>query len=124
MKSTLAVETLELKISYFLRYGVFISAFFLAVGWLGEFIHAPDAISHFQVYSPVSLLQMIQTALRESDIFRLSSLLGLALLVSLPIIRVFLTAYLFIRNRDWYLASMAIFVFGVLTISFFLGIDL
>ncbi|RYZ49861.1 MAG: DUF1634 domain-containing protein, partial [Proteobacteria bacterium] len=54
----------------------------------------------------------------------LLSIGGLGILVLLPILRVMLTAYLFIKQRDHYLAAMAIFVFAVLLGSFFLGIEI
>jgi uncharacterized membrane protein len=123
-RSDAKVEALEWKIGRFLRYGVFTSAFFLTLGWAGEYKRAPHAIEHFQVYRPLSLIRMVEQALIAHDVYRLLTLFGFATLIALPIIRVLLTGYLFLRNRDWSMAAMAIFVFGVLTLSFFLGLEL
>lgn len=117
------LSRLELKISFFLRYGVFVSAAFLFVGWMGQIFQSSDRLSHFQIYRPEPLEMIIQKALSLSDYPMLSAVLGLAILVSLPIIRVFLTAYLFIQSKDWYLAAMALFVSAILCLSFFLGIE-
>lgn len=119
-----SIESLELKISYFLRYGVFTAAGFLALGWFGRLLTTEGSLDHFQIYEPESLKILIQKALSAHDYAMLSATLGLTILISLPIIRVFLTAYLFLKSKDWYLAAMAIFVFAVLSVSFLLGIDL
>lgn len=115
---------LELKISYFLRYGVFLSAAFLAFGWIGQILQSQDRLNHFQIYQPEALSVTLHKALGNSDYPMLSAILGLSVLVSLPIIRVFLTAYLFIQSKDWYLAGMAIFVSAMLCLSIVLGIAL
>lgn len=119
-----SMANLELRISYFLRYGVFLSAFFLGLGWLLRLTTSNETLDHFQVYDPQPLQDMIEKSFISQDYSMLSATLGLAILIYLPTIRVFLTAYLFLRNRDWYLAAMAIFVFAVLILSVLLGIDL
>ncbi len=119
-----SLERLELKISYFLRYGVFASAFFLAISYLGQIFSKDDRLSKFKVYEPVPLVTTIRSALEAQDYFLLSAIVGLSVLISLPIIRVLLTGLLFLKAKEWAMASCAILVFAVLLLSFFLGIEL
>ncbi|MBC7662058.1 MAG: DUF1634 domain-containing protein [Chitinophagaceae bacterium] len=115
---------LELAISIFLRWGVFVSGTLLAIGWVGLWLKSGDVLENFRVYRPEHLSVTIDTAWRAHDYAMLSSILGLAVLVALPISRVLLTAYLFIKQKDHYLAAMALFVFFALLGSFFLGIEI
>ncbi len=115
---------LELRISHFLRYGVLVSLLFLGGGWLAQIVQSQDRLTHFQVYQPTPLIQMLESALMHGDYAFLSISFGLAVLISLPIIRVLLTGILFVKNQDWILAGLAFFVFSVLCLSFFLGAEL
>lgn len=124
MNNDTELHRLELAISRFLRWGVATSGLFLAIGWIGQILQSGDVLAHFQEYHPESLALMLEKAWGLRDYPMLIAIGGLGVLVSLPILRVLLTAYLFMRQRDGYLSLMAIFVFCVLLGSFFLGVEI
>jgi uncharacterized membrane protein len=124
MSNDQELHRLELKISSFLRYGVLVSAVLLGLGWIGQILKSGDVLANFQNYHSESLRLIIEKALATQSYGVLLSIAGLAVLVLLPILRVLLTAYLFIKQKDHYLAAMAVFVFAVLLGSFFLGVEI
>lgn len=124
MKKDSEIHRLELAISHFLRWGVMLSALLLALGWFGQLLQSGDVLANFKTYNPEPMTAIVSKAWAIHDVPMLISVAGLAVLVSLPTLRVLLTAYLFVRQRDTYLAAMAVFVFAVLMSSFFLGIEM
>ncbi|RYZ50080.1 MAG: DUF1634 domain-containing protein, partial [Proteobacteria bacterium] len=101
------LHRLELAISNFLRYGVAASALLLGLGWAAQILQSGDVLANFQTYRPESLRLIMEQAIATRSYGILLSIGGLGILVLLPILRVMLTAYLFIKQRDHYLAAMA-----------------
>lgn len=130
MTSSKTVETksslheLELLIAYFLRWGVLSSGMLLLVGWLWMLSQEGDVLGQYQDYHPEGLLESVHWALLLNNKAYLTALAGLVLLVLLPVIRVFLAGVLFIKDREYRMAAMALAVFVALVTSFFLGIEL
>lgn len=118
------LESLELKISKFLRLGVLCSGFFLLLGWLGNFSFENSNPARFATYSPVDMFTSIEVALMGGNWALLLSYLGLIILISLPMIRVLLTAVLFLKQKENILAAIAGFVLVALIVSFTFGIEL
>lgn len=123
-KQDQSLHDLEMTISKLLRLGVMGAGILLALGWLWLLFNNGDVLAGFSNYEPHSFFETIQWALINRDKAMLISMAGLALLVSLPIIRVFMTAVLFVKQKDFILAIMAFAVFACLIASFMLGIDL
>ena len=119
-----SLHDLELTISKLLRLGVMAAGVLLAIGWVWLLFNNGDILASFSTYEPHSFFETIQWSLINRDKAMLVSMAGLALLVSLPIIRVFMTGVLFIKQKDFVLAIMAFAVFFCLLASFMLGIDL
>ncbi|MGE5086709.1 MAG: DUF1634 domain-containing protein [Bacillota bacterium] len=119
-----SLHELELTISKLLRLGVMAAGIFLAVGWIWLLFNNGDLLASFVNYEPHSFFETIQWSLINQDKAMLISLVGLALLVLLPIARVFMTGVLFIKQKDFILAGMAFAVFVCLIGSFILGVDL
>ncbi len=118
-------QELELKISYILRYGVFLSAIFLGIGWGGNLLSGQSqGLYHYQTYQSVNFIQSMEKTFTQGQWFVLLSYLGLMILISLPLIRVFLTGVLFAKNKEKAMSLMAFAVFAILLGSFCLGIDL
>jgi uncharacterized membrane protein len=115
---------LELKISHFLRKGVFVSLFFLVVGWVGQIFLHSNSLEPFQNYSPLTLMENLNLAISQRNYFLLTSYSGLFVLISLPVIRVFLTAILFLKQGERALSVIAFLVLLTLIVSFSLGIEL
>jgi uncharacterized membrane protein len=119
------VDELEYRISLFLRRGVFTATFLLAVGFLGQifFPHTEQSLGIYQKFEGIPFAIRLQTAIFENNWFSLFSCAGLVALISLPIIRVALTGFLFWRNNEKAMSLMALAVFFMLILSLCLGID-
>lgn len=119
-----SLHELELTISQILRGGVLFSGIFLLVGWLWMWFRDGDNLQTFTSYEPRPLIENIHWALVMNDRALLISLFGLVTLVCLPLVRVLMTGFLFIKQKDKGLAIMAFTVFIALVGSFLLGIDI
>lgn len=119
-----SLHELELLIAYFLRWGVLGAGILLLVGWLWMLSQEGDVLGQYKDYQPVDLIESLHWALIMNNKAYLTALAGLVLLVLLPVIRVFLAGVLFIKDREYRMAAMALAVFVALVTSFFLGIDL
>ncbi|TAK72869.1 MAG: DUF1634 domain-containing protein [Dehalococcoidia bacterium] len=112
----------EIWISNTLRIGVLIAAAILSCGLVLLFVrgHEPGdaATLHQLIHSrstAVSLRQIIDH-LRDphaSDIIRL----GILALILTPVVRVAMTAWLFLALRDWVFLAIVLVVFGVLMVG-------
>lgn len=118
------LESLELRISKFLRLGVLVAGFFMLIGWISQSINQPDSLLALKTYHSSTLSETLSNAWTTSSWGVLISYLGLAILISLPITRVFLTAVLFLKQKEYLLAGIAAFVLVALIVSFSLGIEL
>ena len=118
------LHRLELIISHLLRVGVLLAGLLLAVGWVWMWLNGSDINQNLRDYNPVTFTDTLQWAMIMQDRALLISMAGLGILVLLPIVRVLLTAILFIWQKDFKLGLMAFLVFFALLGSFFLGIDL
>lgn len=116
--------SLELKIALLLRWGVMAAGALMLIGWMTllDFSHNP--LAAFHEYKGESLKHGLQTALDNGAWGLLVAYLGLGLLISLPLLRVLMTAVLFVKQKERVLAAIAFFVFAALILSFTLGIEL
>lgn len=118
------LESLELKISKFLRLGVLVAGAFMLVGWLANVLRGVDAVGRLTIYAKMPLVDDLVQARGTGDWAQMSTYLGLLILILLPFSRVVLTMILFLRRREWILAAAAGFVSLALVVSVVLGIDL
>lgn len=102
---------MELKISKFLRFGVILSGVLMLVGWLLEFDISADPFLPLRDYASRPLTYTAATW-------------GLVVLIALPVIRVFLTAILFLKQKEHVLALIAGGVLMALFFSFSLGLEI
>lgn len=122
-KSQSSLFKLELIISQILRTGVLISGTCLLVGWLWMWYHGAD-IYALKFYEEHSLLESFQWALLMQNRGFFICMAGFAILISLPLIRVFMTGVLFLKQKEYLLGSLAFGVFLALILSFSLGLEL
>lgn len=115
---------LELKISKVLRYGVLIAGSFILVGWAMEIQWSGNPFSGFQKYREEPLFRHLRLILDTGEWGFLCAYFGLALLISLPLVRVLMTAYLFFRQREYAMAAIAGFVLFGLILGISLGFEL
>lgn len=115
---------MSLTIAKLLRYGVLIAGALMLAGWctLLDFSHNP--LAAFHEYQSSNLEQSLRIALEAGQWGLLLAYLGLAVLISLPLLRVFLTALLFLKQKEKAMAILSFFVLAVLILSFSLGIEL
>ena len=118
------IETLELKIAKFLRAGVIVACLFLFGGWMSQIKLSGNSFYNFQIYGEIPLNELLEYYIRRKEWGALVTFGGLVTLISLPMIRVFLTAFLFLRQKEYILAGIAAIVLISLIISMTLGIDL
>ncbi len=117
-------HALDLFIAKFLRYGVVLAGLLLAVGWLGEISFTTNVFEKFHTYHDSPIDSTFRSLVRQQRWALLSSYLGLIVLISLPIVRVLMTMLVFLKNRDYALASVAGFVLAGLVLSILLGFDM
>ncbi len=117
----------ELKIAnyigVFLKIGVITAGFFLVTGWAWMLIDGDHEVRALQNYEASSLTERLEWAIILNDRAMIFATLGLALLVLLPLLRVFITVVLFGVSRDYKMTVMAFFVLLALIFSFSLGLN-
>jgi uncharacterized membrane protein len=118
------IESLELRISRFLRIGVIISGILIFAGWITQLKLRGNPFYYFNVYDPIPLQDLVQFYVFRKNYGALTIYAGLALLISLPLIRVLLTFVLFLKQKEFALAAIALVVLMGLVLSMGLGIDL
>lgn len=118
------IQSLELKIAKFLRIGVIISGILMLIGWFWEFKYKANPFYFFATYDPLPLKDLLFFYIAHKKWGVLLTYTGLIVLIFLPFIRVLLTAILFIRQKEYALAGVAMLVLIGLIISMSFGIDL
>ncbi len=113
--------SLELFIAKFLRYGVLLAGLLLFVGWMMQIDFQHNTFAAFSQYRPNPLSNALHVAFAEGRWGLLIAYAGLGVLISLPIIRVALTALVFLSEKDYALAACAGLVLIGLATSFALG---
>lgn len=117
------LETMELKIAKFLRAGVVVSGITMLAGWIWGFKFDSDPFIPLQTYSSLTFVQSIKVCLLMRYWGRLLVYLGLMILISLPIIRVILSTYLFVKQKEKEMALIGAIVLIGLILSFSLGVE-
>ncbi len=127
---------MELIISYALRVGVLLSAAVILVGILLFAVrqdtgyvrvlphHLKDILTFHQRsgpgFFPTSLSEVLQGAMGGKPYAIIE--LGMLLLILTPIVRVALSVFFFLAERDWLYVGITLFVLAVLTFSLFSGV--
>ena len=118
-----AENAMEVKISKFLRAGVVTSGIIILIGWAMSFKADSDPFANLQTYSTFNLIDSLQMHAILQNWGKLISYFGLSILISLPVLRVFLSVILFIKQKEKIMALVgAIVLIGLIT-SFSLGIE-
>lgn len=119
-----ALERLELRIAQFLRYGVMLAGLLMGAGWITRVFLQNIPLVDFKIYQHDDLILVLKQAYDYNQYSILMSYAGLFVLISLPILRVFFTAVLFLKQKEYILSIIASFVLICLGLSFSLGIEL
>jgi uncharacterized membrane protein len=118
------IEEAEKTISQFLRAGVVVSGTLIFIGWISELNWHGNIFFTFEIYDQISLIDLLRLHLYREHWFPIISYVGLAALISLPLIRVLLTSVLFFRSKEYKLGFIALIVFLGLSFSIGLGMEL
>jgi uncharacterized membrane protein len=118
------LQTLELKIAKFLRYGVIVAGLLMLAGWLTQLQLHGNPLQEFKDYKTISLTVTVTQMWARHEWGILTAYLGLLVLISLPMIRVLLTAILFTKQKEFILSAIAAFVLIALCVSFSLGFEI
>lgn len=117
------LETMEFKIAKFLRGGVIFSGIIIAIGWGMSFKADSDPFANLQTYSSLNLVDSLQMNAILQNWGKLIAYLGLTILISLPVLRVFLSVLLFIKQKEKTMALIGAIVLIGLILSFSLGVE-
>jgi len=115
---------LELFISKFLRFGVFVSAFFILIGWFGQIDWHNNKFDDFKEYHHTPLLNALNTLISSQSWGSLLIYLGLLILILLPLFRVFFTGLIFIKQKEYAMASLVGLVMLGLIVSISFGFEI
>ena len=118
------IEDLELRIAKFLRLGVVVAAAIIALGWLLSFKAEPEPFSSLKTYHQIDLFTQLELAFMDQNFGKLISFMGLIALISLPVIRVIFSTFLFVKQKEFIMAMIGSIVLIGLLISFSFGIEL
>lgn len=124
LSNTEDLERLELKIAKLLRYGVMAAGLLIFIGWMMNIQFDANPLLAYHDYQSVTLQGHLQMALAMKNYSELVGYAGLFILISLPILRVLMTAILFTKQKDYWLAGIAYFVFVAIAVSCALGLEL
>jgi uncharacterized membrane protein len=122
------VHKVELLISTLLRAGVIASLFFVVFGTALSFVHHPDyRTSRIQTRDLTREGAQFPHTLRDvaSGVRHLRGqaivVLGLILLIATPVLRVAISIFAFLYQRDWIFVAITTLVLVLLLLSFLLG---
>lgn len=118
------MENLELKIAKFLRYGVIVAGVVIAVGWIMAFDPSQNPLTSLSTYSRIDLFTQLELAFMDQNFGKLISYIGLGILISLPVIRVVLSTFIFLKQKEFLMAGIGLAVMIGLLVSFSFGIEL
>ncbi len=124
MKSDDELLKLELLIAKLLRYGVLVAGALLLVGWCANLNFTSNPLAEFSTYHRESLSVSVKSAWSHGDWAIIIAYSGLVTLISLPFLRVIMTAVLFYKQHEYVLAGVATFVCLALIGSALLGFDI
>jgi uncharacterized membrane protein len=124
MDNEKTIFSLELTIAKLLRAGVLIAGLFIFAGWVASVHWSVNPFAEHTVFHGVPLTQELKQAWLGGEWAKLSTFFGLILLVALPFTRVVMTAYLFIHQKEYVLATLAMIVTIALIFSFSLGFEI
>lgn len=118
------LEALEVFIAKFLRYGVLLAGLVIFIGWMSQINFQRNIFDEFHVYQNMPLTETLSFLWLQHSYGLLIAYTGLMLLISLPLLRVILTAGLFIVEKDYLMAACALLVLAGLAFSFALGFEI
>lgn len=115
-------DHLEMKIAKLLRIGVSLAGLILLAGVILQFKVSGDPFFNFQTYDEIPLVDLLKIHFKTKQWGALVSYLGLVILISLPLIRLLLTTFLFFRRKEFVMGLLALCVSLTLLVSMLLGI--
>lgn len=131
-----SITRMELVISYTLRGGVFVSAAVILLGIVLVAVtrdtgyaairphHLPDILAYHQSIGPSYFPTSPAVVVRDALVGKPYAIIGLGmlLLIVTPVLRVALSVFFFLAQRDWLYVGITLVVLAVLLLSLVTGI--
>lgn len=115
--STSRIEGVELAVSKLLRIGVFIAAIVIIIGLL-QLLITGDRGYPGETY-PTGFGSIIDGLMSWKSVAVIET--GLLLLILTPVLRVFVSLFVFLQEKDYRFVGITALVFIILIVSFLLG---
>lgn len=112
---------LELFVAKLLRRGVLIAGLLILVGWMLQISFKDNVFTNYHEYHAAPLLFTLHEFVSQKAYSKLIAYFGLAVLISLPILRVIMTGIIFLKQKNFRMAGLVAIVLIGLTISLCLG---
>lgn len=119
---------LEIFIAKLLRVGVILAGALMIVGWISQIdlsqLSINEKFASLSNYHQVSLMASLAHHFERHEWGVLICYAGMAVLISLPFLRVLMTMAVFAKNRDWILTGLSAAVVIGLLVSVSLGFEI
>lgn len=122
------VRRVELTLGYLLRIGVGVSILFIASGTIMSFVHHRDYTWSHDAFDRLThpgavFFHNVPDVIDGVRGFRGQAwvTVGLLLLIATPVLRVAVSIFVFVHQRDWVFVSFTAIVLVLLLLSFLLG---
>ncbi|MBC7421710.1 MAG: DUF1634 domain-containing protein [Bdellovibrio sp.] len=112
---------LELFIAKLLRKGVIVAGALILIGWIFSVKFGQNIYEKFHTYQEISLKHSLSALWLAKSWSYLISYAGLIVLISLPILRVIATGFIFLKQRNYPLLLLVLAVLSGLILSIALG---
>lgn len=111
----------DLIIARILRYGINVVSVLFVIGWASSISFSENIFLNYQSYHAVALSEQIRAVWLGQQWGSILAYLGLAILISLPILRVLMVGILFTRNKEYKMVSITALVALGLILSLWIG---
>jgi uncharacterized membrane protein len=119
MERSKDLQQMEIAIAYVLRGGVALSGFFIALGLALRMFETSNSQSLVSQLLSGQTLTASQAPVAWQPDYMIT--IGLILLIALPIVRVAMTVFLFLKEKDYTYLAITLFVLTVLLIGVVFG---
>jgi uncharacterized membrane protein len=111
----------QLFIVHFLKWGVIVSSLLMLTGVIKSFNISGNPFFNFQSYDQIPLKELLGYYVELKDWGSLCSYAGLCLLILIPFMRVIMTSFIFLLNKEYALSGISFTVFLGLVFGLYVG---
>ncbi len=115
---------LELFIAKLLRHGVLFAGTLILIGWIFQISFTQDTFAQFSQYQGITLMDQLNMLWHTHSWPQLIANAGLFVLISLPVLRVIATGFIFAKQKNYHLVGLVLVVLSGLILSIVLGFEI